>query len=503
MGSRTADRALAPRASTGIPGLDDVLGGGLPSRRMFLIQGSPGAGKTTLALQFLLEGVRRGETVLYITLSETEDEILQVADSHGWSLDGVSLYELSTAEQTLRLSEENSLYSTADVELRETMRVLLEEVDRINPSRVVFDSLSEIRLLAQTPIRYRRQLLSVKQHFAGRSTTVLLLDDRSAEAGDIQVESLAHGVVLLEQTPTSYGADRRRLRVSKLRGSAFRTGHHDFIVQKGGVVVFPRLVAAEHRTDFVAEPVSSGVTALDAVVGGGLDRSTATLIIGPAGTGKSAIATQFACAAADRGDQAVIFAFEERVGTLRVRCKALGMPLDQHLASGLIRIHQIDPAELAPDQFTHLVRAEVEDHGARVVVIDSINGYFSAMPEARFLTLQIHELLSYLADRGVATLLTMAQSGVFGSMTSPVEVSYLAENVVLLRYFEAGGRARKAISVLKKRSGMHENTIRELTLGPGGIALGEPLSGFRGVLTGVPVQLGGEGGTTAGRADDG
>jgi circadian clock protein KaiC len=480
-----------PRVGTGIAGLDDVLGGGLPASRLYLVQGTPGVGKTTLALQFLLEGRRRGERVLYVTLSETEEEIQQVARSHGWSLEGIDLFELSSAEQTLRLDQENTLYATSDVELKETVRVLIGEVERVRPTRVVFDSLSEIRLLAQTTVRYRRQLLGLKQHFAGSECTVLLLDDRAVDVGDIQVESLAHGVILLEQLPMNYGADRRRIRVMKLRGSRFRSGHHDYVVETGGIRVFPRLIAAEHRSAFVAEPMNSGVAALDAMLGGGIDRATATLVMGPAGTGKSAIATQFACATAERGETVAMFLFEERIGTLRKRAEQLGMPLEKHLETGKVIVKQIDPAELAPDEFTHLVRAGVDDHNARLIVIDSVNGYYNAMPEARFLTLQMHELLAYLSERGVASMMTMAQTGVASAnMVSPVDVSYLTDTVIFLRYFEAEGRLRKAISTLKKRSGLHEDTIRELTLDRRGIHVSEPLRKFRGVLTGVPLFTG-------------
>lgn len=474
------------RAATGVAGLDDILGGGLPVHRLYLIRGSPGVGKTTLALQFLLEGIRAGERVLYITLSETEAEIRQVADSHGWSLDGMHLFELSSAEQTLRLDDENTLYAAEDVDLKETVRVLLERVESVEPQRVVFDSLSEIRLLAQSPVRYRRQLLALKQHFADRQCTVLLLDDHSA-GEDQQVESLAHGVLALEQTPAVYGADRRRLRVAKLRGAPFRSGFHDFCLRTGGLQVFPRLIASEHRTSILSQPIGSEIAELDAMLGGGIDRATCTLLMGPAGIGKSALATQFALAANKRGESASIFLFEERIGTWRRRCQQLGMDVDTHLQSGLLKVHQVDPAELAPDEFSHLVREAVDASRSRVVIIDSITGYFNAMLDARHLSLQMHELLAFLGEREVASIITMAQAGLIGaSMVSPVDVSYLADTVVLLRYYESVGRVKKAISVLKRRAGAHEDSIRELSFGNSGIRVGPPLSNMHGVLSGVP-----------------
>lgn len=356
----------------------------------------------------------------------------------------------------MRLDDDNTLYATADIELKETVRVLLKEVERSGATRVVFDSLSEIRLLAGTPVRYRRQLLGFKQYFAGRDCTVVLLDDRSAEIGDLQVESLAHGVVALEQLPMAYGSDRRRLRVTKMRGVRFRSGYHDYIIDIGGLRVFPRLISAEHRHDTLIELLPSGVPELDALFGGGLDRGTATLIMGPAGTGKSVISTQHAYAAAERGERAAMFLFEERIATLEKRASALGTPLEKHVQSGNLIIQQVDPAQRAPDEFTHMVRDAVDRDGAQVVVIDSINGYFAAMPAGNFLMLQTHELLAFLAERGVATIITLAQSGLVGSMASPVDVSYLADSIVLLRYFEAAGRVRKAVSMLKKRSGPHE-----------------------------------------------
>lgn len=473
------------RAGTGIEGLDDILGGGLPLHRLYLVRGVPGVGKTTLALQFLLAGLRAGERVLYITLSETEAEIRQVATSHGWSLDGVNLFELSSAEQTLRLDDENTLYAAEDVDLKETVRVLLERVQAVEPQRVVFDSLSEIRLLAQSPVRYRRQLLSLKQFFAERQCTVLLLDDH-AGSGDEQVASLAHGVLALEQTPATYGADRRRVRVVKLRGSPFRSGFHDFCLRTGGLVVFPRLTAAEHRSDLTLQPISSEIEGLDAMLGGGIDRATCTLMMGPAGIGKSTLATQFALAATRRGEPASVFLFEERVGTWRHRCQLLGMDVEAAMKKGLLKVHQIDPAELAPDEFSHLVRADTEAGGARVIVIDSITGYYNAMVDARHLSLQLHELLGFLSERQVASVLTMAQAGLIGSMVSPVDISYLADTVVLLRYYESAGRVKKALSVLKKRAGAHEDSIRELTFGSSGVVVGPPLTNMHGVLSGLP-----------------
>jgi len=479
------------RVSTGIDGLDDVLSGGLPRNRMYLVQGDPGVGKTTLGLQYLLRGQREGERGLYITLSETDEEIRAVSASHGWDLSGVSLYELSAAEQLLQ-TEENTVFPASEVELREIMTTLLAEVERVGPTRVVLDSLSEVRLVAQEALRYRRQILALKQYFAGKNTTVLLLDDRTSEQGDIQLQSIVHGVIVLERLAPAFGGERRRVHVSKLRGVKFRGGYHDYTIESGGLRVFPRLVAAEHRTEQVRDRVKTGIPALDDLMGEGLARGTSTLIIGPAGSGKSTLAVQFAVAAAARGEPAALFTFEEGLGTLLDRTAALGIDLETHLRSGRIMLHQIDPAELAPGQFVHLVRNTVEHKSARVVVIDSLNGYLHAMPDERFIVLVLHELLAFLSQRSVASVMVMAQHGLIGSsMIQPIDVSYLADTVVLLRFFEADGQVRKAISVLKSRAGNHEATIREFALTREGIYIGEPLSRFRGVLTGVPVYVGG------------
>lgn len=478
-------------AGTGISGLDDILAGGLPRNRIYLLQGEPGVGKTTVALQFLLEGVRRKEPVLYITLSETAEEIAAVAAAHGWALDGVTIQELANVESKFEALTENTLFHPSEVELQETTKVLLAEIDRVKPARVAFDSLSELRLLAQSTLRYRRQILALKQYFTGRKSTVLLLDDKTSESGDLQLESLAHGVISLEQQAPTYGSERRRVRVTKLRGVKFRGGYHDYRIETGGVKVFPRLIASEHREGRKLENLPSGNAGMDALLQGGLHRSTTTLLIGPAGSGKSALSTSFVVAAAKRGERAVIFAFEEGLPTLITRSAALGMDLQPYIKAGTVRVKQIDPAELTPGEFTHIVRDEVENHDARVVIIDSLNGYMNAMPDERFLALQIRELLSYLNQRGVATILVLAQHGMMGAaMKSPVDVSYLADTVILLRYFEAAGTIRKAISVVKKRSGPHEDTLREYGLGSGGIRIGEPLREFQGVLTGVPTFSG-------------
>jgi circadian clock protein KaiC len=473
-------------AKTGIEGLDYILVGGFPRNHVYLLQGDPGVGKTTLGLQFLIEGARNGERGLYLTLSETAKELHSVAASHHWNLEGVEVYEHLIGEQSLT-EDDTTVFYPAEVELGQTVKALLDSVDRVKPSRVVLDSLSEIRLLAQSTLRYRKQILALKQFFASRNITVLLLDDRTAEYNDLQLQSVPHGVIELERYTPVYGAARRRLQLVKVRGLNFRDGYHDFNIKTGGMIVYPRLVAAdEHRVDVKGDPVASGVPELDDMLGGGIDRGSSTLVMGPAGSGKSALATRYAIGAAERGEKAAMFIFEESAASLFNRSHSLGMPLRQHVDSGAITVHQVDPAQLQPGELAHLVR-EAVDGGVRVVVIDSLNGFLNAVPEDRFLLLHLHELLSYLGQHGVATVLVFAQHGLVGTMHSPIDVSYLADCVVLLRYFEARGKIRKAISIVKKRGGLHDTAIRDFSMSSKGLAVGQPLEDFRGVLTGVPT----------------
>jgi circadian clock protein KaiC len=482
--------AVVERSTSGVAGLDDVLNGGLIPYRVYLIDGDPGAGKTTLALQFLLEGKKLGEKCLYVTLSETKEELTAGAASHGWSLEGIEVFELDGRERDLDPDAQVTMFHPSEVELTETTNAILEAVQHANPTRIVLDSLSEMRLLAQNSLRYRRQILALKQFFIGRKSTVFILDDRTSEGSDLQLHSIAHGVINLEQAAPIFGAARRRLRVMKFRGSNYRGGFHDFSITEGGLTVFPRLVACEHGDQFPRGQIKSGVTALDALLGGGPDRGTSTLLMGPAGCGKSTIAVQYAVAAAARGDHAVIFAFDESVATLKIRMDALNIKIREGVGPGEIAIRNIDPAELSPGEFTDLVRQAVENDDARVVVLDSLNGYMNSMPEEQFLTAQLHELLTYLGRRGVATFMVVAQHGLIGTnVQSPIDTSYLADSVVLLRFFEYAGRVKKAISVVKKRSGPHEETIRELFFDKTGIHLSEPLAQFQGILAGVPVVI--------------
>ncbi len=480
----------SPKASSGIEGLDEILGGGFPAHRLHLVEGAPGTGKTTLALQFLLDGVRQGESVLYVTLSETSEELRSVAQSHAWNLEGVTLFELTPTEEALNPEARYTVLYPSEVELDETIGSVLDVVERTQPSRVVFDSLAELRLLARDPLRYRREILGLKQYFVGRRCTVLLLDDVHP-AGD-GVQSIAHSVAQLERSVPAYGSQRRRLQIVKVRGVAYSGGYHDFIIRRGGLTVFPRLVAAEGSETFTPESVPSGVDELDALLGGGLDRGTSALLIGPSGVGKSTVAIQYVRAMAERGQVAAVHLFDEGVPTFLARADGLGLPLREHVAQGRITLHQLAPAQLSPGEFDFLVRQAIDAQGARVVVIDSVNGYLNAMVEAHLVTVQLHELLSYLGARGVLTLLTVAQHGFIGEQVqAPLDVSYLADTVLLLRYFESAGRLRQAISVVKKRNGAHEHSIRELRLGPG-VRIGQPLREFQGVLAGAPVYLGSE-----------
>jgi circadian clock protein KaiC len=471
-------------APTGIKGLDYILCGGFPRNRVYLIQGDPGVGKTTLGLQFLRAGARQGEKGLYITLSESENELRSVAASHEWDLSGIEIYEHLIGEGDD--AEDMTVFHPSEVELGETIQAIMAKVRQFRPQRLVIDALSEIRLLAQSSFRYRKQVLALKKFFSGEKITVLFLDERISESQDLQLQSVPHGVIELERYTPDYGAARRRMQIVKIRGLAFRDGFHDFAIRTGGLEVFPRLVAAEYPSEPPAGQISSGVGDLDAMLGGGVDRGSSTLIMGPAGAGKSGLATQYAAAAAERGEKALMFVFEEGIGTLFNRSRSLGIPLEEHCRSGAITLTQIDPAQLQPGEFAQKVRDAVEDGGVSVVVIDSINGYLNAVPEERFLLLHLHELLTYLGQHGVATILVFAQYGLIGTMHSAVDLSYLADSVVLLRYYESRGRLHKAISVVKKRGGEHETAIRELKMSGAGVSVGATLDNLHGVMTGVP-----------------
>lgn len=473
---------------TGIAGLDDILAGGFAPGRLYLLEGSPGTGKTTIATQFLLAGVEAGEKGLYITLSETEQELREGAASHGWEIPtDLEVFELVPPESLLDEKQQQSLLYSSDLELGETTRRIFETYERLKPQRVVLDSLSEIRLLAQSSLRYRRQILALKHYFAKQNTTVLMLDDLTSDALDKTVHSVAHGVIRLEELAPNYGAERRRLRVLKYRGRKYRGGFHDFVIMSGGVQVFPRLVSAEHRGRVDRSTISSGDPTLDMLCGGGFQRGSSTLILGPAGTGKSLLALTFVEAAVARGEHAAMFLFDEELGLFCARAAGLGIDVQGMIDAGKLTLLQVDAAELSPGEFSDRVRTCVEDHDARTVVVDSLNGYQAAMPEEQALVLHMHELLQYLNRQGVTTFLTVAQHGLVGDMKAPVDVTYLADTVVLLRYFEALGRVRRAISVVKKRTGAHEDTIREYMIGSNGITLGEPLTQFQGVLRGVPT----------------
>lgn len=491
--------AIQPtRISTGIAGLDDIFGGGIPAGHIYLVEGDPGAGKTTLALQFLLEGARRGEPCVYVLLSETAEELRTVAASHGWDLGKIEIVDLQGDDGGAGDGDSQyTFFHPAEVELSETTKIILEAVDRVKPKRVVFDSLSEMRLLARDALRYRRQVLSLKKYFTELPATVLLLDYNATGATDHQLESLCHGVLRLEQLAPKYGGQRRQLRVQKLRGSTFRDGYHDFAIRTGGLVVHPRLISGEHPSDFPRGSLSSGITELDALIGGGLDYGTSTLVLGPAGVGKSTVAAQYVTAALKNGQRAAVYTFDETPNIFLVRGESLGMNVRAHVDDGTLRLKQLDPAEQSPGEFASMVRRSVEEFGARVIVIDSLNGYLSAMPEEHSLHAHLHQLLAYLNHKGVVTILVVSQTGILGNISSPIELSYLADSVILLRYFEATGAVHKAVSVLKRRTGPHEPTIREFRVGPRGIEVGRALQEFQGVLTGQLVYTGKTNGESA------
>lgn len=479
------DRDDASPVASGVEGLDYVLRGGYAKFRSHLVEGRPGSGKTTLGLQFLIEGARNGETCLYITLSESRRELLSVASRHGWDLDGIEILELVPPELSLDPSQLQTLVHSSDLELGETVQSALAEIERIKPDRVVFDSLSEIRLLSQGSLRYRRQVLALKSFFLLNNATVLLLDDLTAEHDDLNLHSISHGVIRMEQLSPVYGGERRRLRVIKMRGVQIRGGFHDFVIRPGGVVVFPRLVAGEHEMGEHGEPATSD-SSVDALVGGGLARGTSTLLMGPSGVGKSTVACTYCHAALARGERVQILLFDETKRIFLARAAGLGMDFEAYVADGSLLLEQIDPAELSPGELSTRVQSGVERNNVRLVVIDSLTGYLNAMSEEQHLVLQMHEILTYLNQKGVVTILLLANHGLIGRMSTPVDMTYLCDSVMLLRFFESSGRLRRAISVVKKRVGPHEDTIREFRISATGVAVGEPLEEFRGILTGVP-----------------
>lgn len=479
------------RSNLGVPGLDDILVGGLPSGHLYLIDGIPGSGKTTLAMQFLMAGRDLGETVLYVTLSETSQELKIASESHGWDLGGVHLLELSSFEHLLQADQQYTILAAPDVELADTLRAIKEHIDQLQPTRVVFDSLSELRLLARDPLKFRREVLNMKQNFGDQNITLLLLDDHAYDSEDLQVASLAHGIIKLETLTNDFGAERRRLIISKLRGSRFRAGYHDYKINTGGLVVFPRLVASEHRTPVIPGSLFSGIGNLDLLLGGGLDKGTSTMVIGASGTGKTTLGVMYALAAAQQGERSLIFLFDENRGTLVARCRGLSMPIEEGVESGQISVQQVDPAEMSPGEFTAIVRDAVENQGFTSIVMDSLSGYVNAMPDERLLMLHLHELLTYLNQLNVTTLLTNVQHGLFGpAAVATADISYLADTIILLRYFEASGSVKRAMSVLKKRTGEHELTIREYQISKGGLSVGPVLEEFQGVLTGTPQYYG-------------
>jgi circadian clock protein KaiC len=475
--------------TVGIEGLDEILNGGLPRNRLYVVQGDPGVGKTTMAILFLLDGLKKGEKGFYITLSETKEELEQTAASHGWSLEGLEILELSTIEKRLHTLSPDTIFHSSEIELNRTTDFFIEEIDKIKPARLVLDSLAELRLMSETPLRYRRQMLALKQYFATRKATVLLLDDMT-EHRDLQVQSIAHGVIAMDMVSPNFGPERRRVRVIKVRGVNFRGGYHDYVMRRGGIDVFPRLVASSYSGKRVAGEASTGLKELDQVLGGGITRGTSTLLIGPAGVGKSTFASQIVSAAAEREEKSAVFTFDENLFTFIERSDAVGMNFSKHIKDKRILVQQVDPGGLTPGQFIHQIKQEALRNKISFLVIDSINGYLNAAPDERFLSVHLHELLTFLGHHGVSTIFTVAQQGMVGHMTNPFDVTYLADTVILFRFFEAMGRVRKAISVTKKRTGRPEDTIREFRVENDGVRIGEPLVDFHGVLTGVPTYFG-------------
>ena len=476
--------------STGVKGLDRILKGGLPKNRLYLIEGNPGTGKTTLGLQYLLEGASKGEACLYVTLSESKEELTSAAKSHGWSLEGLNILDLADAGQGLDEDSQYTVFHPSEVELDQTTRTVMKEIERMKPNRVVFDSLSEMRMLAADPLRFRRQILALKQYFMRCDCTVLMLDDRTSDSPDRQLESIAHGVISLDYTPNEYGRQRKSLRVVKMRGLAFQSGEHDFNIETGGLVVFPRLIVEQNELgDITSTPLLSNEENLDELVGG-LHYGTSTIVLGPAGVGKSTLTLMYVIAAAERGERSAIYIFDEGPLTLFARAASLGLELKRYVDQGLVNVRQIQIAELTPGEFAHMVSEEVEKNDARIIIIDSVNGYLMATPQEKFLVMQFHDLLDYLNRKGVISIMIVGQFGLIGPMSTPIDLSYLADTVILMRYFESGGVIRQAVSLLKKRAGKHERTIREYRIDHGGIQLSEPLTDFQGVLTGVPVFKG-------------
>ena len=487
--TRQAPISAGTRISSGIHGLDDILGGGLTARRLYLIEGTPGTGKTTFALQFLLDGAARGERAIYITLSESAEELQSAAATHGWSLAGIEVFELLN-ETHLERDSEQSILHPSELELGETVQRVMQQIESVRPARVVFDSLSEMRLLAQNPLRYRRQILALKHFFVMSSCTVMLLDDPAAEPSDSHVHSIAHGVITLEQTIQEFGVERRRLRVVKMRGTKFRGGHHDLTLDTGGIRVYPRLIASEHDTQICSSTVPTGCDELDQLLGGGLVPGSNTLLIGPSGVGKTTVAVRAMVSALQRGERCAYFLFDEGLGTLIARCSALGLDIRPHLASGMLALHQVAPAEIAPGEFTAHVRHAVETDRVKFVCIDSLSAYLQAMPGERFLLLQMHELLNFLNQKGIVTLLVIGQHGLVGELHTDVDLSYLSDTIVLFRFFEAKGEILSAISVIKSRTNAHERTIRQLKLNAHGVTVGKALHDFEGVMSGLPTYRG-------------